>query len=610
MCGIIGYVGKRDALPILLEGLRCMEYRGYDSAGIAVLEGDKVRMIRATGKVALLQAACDGKKISGTLGIGHTRWATHGKPAERNTHPHADCTERFFIAHNGIIENYQELKERALKRSHTFRSETDSEIIAHLIEEYYTKEDGLEGAVSRALKMLRGTYGLLVVSSVEPETIIAARMGAPVVLGLSDGENFVASDAAPLLPHTRTALYLEDGEMAIIGARGHRIRTLDNRAVERASEVIEWDAEKVKQGGFAHFTLKEIMEQPETITNTLRGRLIVEQGLVKLGGIEKVEEQLRAARRIIIVGCGTACNAGRIGEYMLEEWAGIPTEVEIASEFRYRSPIIDAHTVLLAVSQSGETADTLEAIREAKRKGALTLGIVNVVGSTIARETDAGIYNHAGPELSVVSTKVFLSQITVFALLSLFLGRQRELSLSMGKRIAEELQRMPEKVASVLKNRENIQRIAKRYARFTNFLYIGRKYSFPVALEGAMKLKESSYDHAEGCGAGEMKHGPIAMIDAGFPTVAVAPEDSVYEKMISNIREIKARDGVVLCVTTEGETRLNEIADDVLYVPKTLEMLSPLLTAVPLQLFAYYLALERGYNPDRPRNMAKSVTVE
>ncbi len=651
MCGIIGYVGKREALPIILDGLHRLEYRGYDSAGVAIVSPLKrgmpesaraggvssltrgalrssasvkasasksaggvsfhsVKSARAVGKVAMLASSCDGKDLNGTAGIGHTRWATHGKPAEKNTHPHADCTKYFYIAHNGIIENHEELREELKKQKHIFKSETDSEVIAHLIEDAYKENPVLEQAVQTTLRKLRGTYGLAVVSSFEPEKIVTARMGAPIVLGLGEGENFVASDASPLLSHTRTVLYLEDGEMAVVTPTTHTVVTLDNQAVERGTETIEWDADKMQKGGFPHFTLKEIMEGPEVIENTLRGRLITEDGLAKLGGLQNIAEKLREAKHIIIVACGTAFHAARVGEYMLEEYAGIPVEVEFASEFRYRKSVLNENTLVIAVSQSGETADTLEAIREAKRKGATTLGIVNVVGSTIARETDAGIFNHAGPEISVLSTKAYISQLVVLALLTLTLGRERELSLTMGKKIAEALQELPKKIATILKQEKEIKKLAKKYAKYEHMLYLGRKYNFATAYEGALKVKEASYIHAEGCGAGEMKHGFIAMIDKEFPTVAIAPQDSVYDKMLSNIQEIKARSGRVLAIATEGDTRIGKLADDVFFIPKTIEMLSPILAVVPLQLFAYYLTLERKLDPDRPRNLAKSVTVE
>ena len=602
MCGIIGYVGKREALPIVLEGLHRLEYRGYDSAGVAIHSGKGIKIARAVGKVAMLVEACDGKNFGGTAGLGHTRWATHGKPAEKNTHPHTDCTKSFYIAHNGIIENHDELRDELRTKGHTFKSETDSEVIAHLLEEEYRISGSFEQAAQLTLQKLHGTYGLAMVSSYEPEKIIAARMGAPIVLGLGENENFVASDASPLLSHTRTVLYLQDGEMAVVMQGSYSLHTLDNKAVERGSETIEWDADKMQKDGYAHFTLKEIMEGPEVVLNTLRGRLIVENGLAKLGGLQNIEGKIRATKRIIIVACGTALHAARVGEYMIEEYTGIPVEVEFASEFRYRKPIIDDKTLVIAISQSGETADTLEAIREAKRKGATTIGIVNVVGSTIARETDAGIYNHAGPEMSVMSTKAYISELVVLALLTLLLGRERQLSLTMGKRIAEELQELPKKIAKIFESEKEIKKLAKKYAKYEHMLYLGRKYNFATAFEGAMKVKEGSYIHAEGCGAGEMKHGYIAMIDKNFPTVAIATDDSVYDKMLSNIQEIKARSGRVLAVATEGDKKISKLADDVLYIPKTLEMLSPILAVVPL--------LERKLDPDRPRNLAKSVTVE
>jgi glucosamine--fructose-6-phosphate aminotransferase (isomerizing) len=515
-----------------------------------------------------------------------------------------------WVVHNGIVENYKELKEKLAKKGHIFQSETDTEVLAHLIEEHLKKEKKLETAVIKALHEVRGTYGLAVSYAKEPEKIIAARMGAPVVLGIGDHENFIASDPSPILRHTKQVLFLHDGEIAILTPTSHDIFTLDNNKIERSLETIEWAVEEIQKGGYEHFMLKEIVEGPEVIENTIRGRLIVEEGLAKLGGLESVAERLRSMKRIIIVGCGTAYYAGLIGEYMLEEYAGIPVEVEVGSEFRYRKPVITADTILLAISQSGETADTLEAIREAKRKGAMTLGIVNTVGSTIARETEAGIYNHAGPEIGVASTKAFVSQLTALALLTVFLGRQRNMSLTMGKRIAEEIEALPKKVQEILKDAKSIKKIAEKYAGTRDFLYIGRKYNYPIAFEGALKLKEISYIHAEGYGAGEMKHGPLAMIDEKFPTMAVALSDSVYEKMISNIQEIKARRGPIVAIATKGDTKISDFTQDVLYIPKTLEMLSPILSIVPLQLFAYYLANAKGYNVDRPRNLAKSVTVE
>ncbi|MDB5238772.1 MAG: glmS [Candidatus Parcubacteria bacterium] len=607
MCGIFAYTGKKDSVPILLDGLTSLEYRGYDSAGIFVAASGA---IKAVGAVNNLKAKLPATPIRGMSGIAHLRWATHGEPTEANAHPHHDCQEDIWVVHNGIIENFKELKAKLISLGHTFMSSTDTEVLAHLIEHHLREKKDLEKAVIAALNDVEGTYGIAVSSKHEPEKIIAARLGAPIVLGIGENENFIASDPTPILRHTKNVIYLRDGEVAVITPSSHHIYTLDSVRVERDEEIIDWDVEQVQKNGYDHFMMKEIMEGPEVIVNTTRGRLITDEGLSKLGGLEMVAERLRLMNRIIVVGCGTAYYAGLVGEYMLEEYAGIPVEVEVGSEFRYRKPLIDEHTILLAISQSGETADTLEAIREAKRKGALTLGIVNCVGSTIARETDAGIYNHAGPEMGVASTKAFVSQLTALALLTLFLGRQRQMSLSVGKRIAEEIKALPEKIQTILAQKDAIRAIAEKYAGSRDFLYMGRKYNYPIALEGALKLKEVSYIHAEGYGAGEMKHGPLAMIDEKFPTMAIALSDSVYQKMTSNIQEIKARKGKVIAIATEGNEEIRDLADDVIHVPKTIEMLSPILTIVPLQLFAYYFAVKNGQNVDRPRNLAKSVTVE
>lgn len=606
MCGIFAYTGKQQSLPILLDGLTCLEYRGYDSAGIYIPESGVVKSVGAVDNLK--------KKIvspmPGTSGIAHLRWATHGEPTEENAHPHRDQSETIWIVHNGIIENYKELKEMLLTKGCTFYSSTDTEVLAKLIGYYMEEKKDFEKSVLAALNDAKGTYGVVVSYKNEPNKIIAARQGAPVVIGLGDGENFVASDVSPILRHTKDVIYLQDGDVAVLTPDKHTIYNLQNVSIDRKSEIIEWDMEEAKKGEYAHFMLKEIMEGAEVVENTTRGRLIVDEGIAKLGGLDAVAEQIRTKKRIIIVGCGTAYYAGLVAEYMIEEYVGMPVEVEVGSEFRYRKPIIDQDTIVLAVTQSGETADTLEAVREGKRKGALTLGIVNTVGSTISRETDAGIYNHAGPEIGVASTKAFISQLTALSLLTLFLGRQRGMSSSTGKMIAEEIKMLPQKIKEILDKKGEIQEIAKKYANSRDFLFMGRKYNYAIAFEGALKLKECSYIHAEGYGAGEMKHGPLAMIDENFPTLAIAPNDSVYEKNISNIQEIRARKGKVIVLTNEDNAQIRDMSDDIFIVPKTIEMLSPILNIIPLQLFAYYFALERGLNVDRPRNLAKSVTVE
>lgn len=606
MCGIFAYTGSKNAGEVLLDGLTSLEYRGYDSAGMYVPESG---VIKAKGAVSNLKRKIPSGYF-GTSGIAHLRWATHGEPTEVNAHPHSDCTGDVWVVHNGIIENFKELKTMLEKRGHTFVSATDTEVVTHLIEEHLKAEKDFEKATLKALNELRGAYGMIIQYRKEPGRIIGARLGAPVVIGLGDGEGFIASDASPILRHTRTVVFLNDGEVASVTSQGHSIYALDSRSIERAPEEIAWDPEEAKRDGYEHFMMKEIMEAPEVVRNTIRGRLIAHEGRVKLGGLEDVSDILKSVQRCIIVGCGTAYYAGLTGEYMLEEHAGVPVEVELGSEFRYRSPVLNENTAVLAISQSGETADTLEAIREGKRKGALTLGIVNTVGSTIARETDAGVYNHAGPEIGVASTKALVSQMTALALLTIFLGRQRKMTAAEGKTIVNALQEIPQKIEQILAGKESIEKLAKKYAKSRDFLYIARKYNYPIAFEGALKLKELSYVHAEGCGAGEMKHGPLAMIDENFPTVAIAPSDSVYDKMISNIQVVRARKGPVIAVATEGNEGIKDYADDVMYIPETIEMLTPILSVIPLQLFAYYFAKQKGYNVDRPRNLAKSVTVE
>lgn len=606
MCGIFAYTGSKNAGQVLMDGLVSLEYRGYDSAGIHLPESGT---IRAVGAVTQLKRKIPAGYF-GKSGIAHLRWATHGEPTEINAHPHSDCDGEIWLVHNGIIENYKELKKELTEKGHTFKSESDTEILAHLIEEHMKSKKDFEKAALQALNRVRGTYGIAMQYKKEPERIIAARMGSPIVLGLGDGEHFIASDASPILPYTKKVVFLEDGEVAVITPEKHRIFKLDASHVKRDAMEIEWNTEEAQRGGYEHFMLKEIMEGPEVVENSVRGRLLASEGNVKLGGLESVAEQLAKIDRIIIVACGTAYYAGLIGEYMLEQHAGIPVEVELGSEFRYRKPVINAKTAVLAISQSGETLDTLEAVREGKRNGALALGIVNTVGSTIARETDAGVYNHAGPEISVVSTKAFLSQLSVLALLTIFLGRQRGMSEDEGKQIAAELKLLPEKLKKILAQAATIKDLAATYKQSRDFMFIGRKYNLPIAYEGALKLKECSYVHAEGCGAGELKHGHLAMIDENFPTVAIATKDSVYDKVYSAIQQVKARKGPVIAIATEGNTEVAEVADDVIYVPETIEMLSPILNVVPLQLFAYYFAKQRGLNVDRPRNLAKSVTVE
>ena len=613
MCGIAGYIGKNEAAPVLLESLKKLEYRGYDSAGLAVIDkNNKINSIKVNGRINLLEKELrKNDPLGGSIGIAHTRWATHGEPSKKNAHPHSDCEENIWVAHNGIIENYKTLKEQLEKEGHKFKSDTDTEVISHLIEKYFKKNgQNLEEAVRQTLEKIEGAYGLAIIARDEPDKIIAVRKGSPLIIGLGQDEYFIASDPSAIIGYTRQVIYLDDEEMAIIEKDGFKVVGFDNIEKEKIPQETEWDVKQIQKSGFSHFMLKEIMEQPESIETPLKGRLIIDQGLAKLGGLESVKEKLKEIERLIIVACGTARHSCSVGEYMIEEYAGIPVEVEAGSEFKYRKQIFDKKTAVLAVSQSGETADTLGAIKEAKEKGIMTLGIVNVVGSTIARETDAGIYNHAGSEISVASTKAFTSNLVVFALLTLFLGRQREMSLVMGQRIARELSKIPDLIRQILDQDTQIKELAKKYKDFNNLIYIGRKYNYPIAKEGTHKIKEIAYVHAEGLRAGELKHCELALIDENFPTIAICPSDSVYEKMISNIQEIKARKGPVIAVATQGNEEIKNLVDDVIYIPKTLEMLTPILSTIPLQLFAYYVAALRGYDIDKPRNLAKSVTVE
>ncbi len=619
MCGIFGYIGKSQSVDIALQGLRRLEYRGYDSAGVALYnaEADKMRVVHAAGELDNLAERLKDTDWHGSPILSHTRWSTHGAPSEENAHPHSDCRGGIQLAHNGIIENYRSLKEALEGEGHTFTSDTDSEVIAHLIEKYF--DGSLPGAVERALPMIEGAFAIAVIAASDPGHMVLARRSSPLLVAQNEEGIFAASDPAAVVDKTKQVIFLEDDDIATLSYSDNKgsieirhITETGSRGEQRAREYTEldWDWEEASKGGYDHYMLKEIMEQPHAVADTLRGRIQKEEGLAKLGGLEQVSERLRDREQLLLCACGTARYAGLAGEYMLEEYAQIPTDVAIGSEFRYRKPIVDERTAFTAISQSGETADTLASLKEAQRKGALTLGIVNVVGSSIARATDAGVYNHAGPEIAVASTKAFVSQLTVLALLTVFLGRQRDMSPVMGSRILAELQHIPELIGRVLEQRDTIKHIAERYAGYENCVFIGRKYNYPIALEGAIKLKEISYLHAEGYPAGELKHGPLAMIDENFPTIAVAPSDSVYKKTLSNLQEVKARGGPVLAVATEGDTEIGEVADDVIYVPKTLEMLSPLVTVVPLQLLAYYIGTARGYDVDKPRNLAKSVTVE
>jgi len=604
MCGIFGYVGTRTAEPILIEGLRTLEYRGYDSSGIFV---PGYGALKAVGPIDNLAKKITNT-ISGASGIAHTRWATHGAPTEQNAHPHSDMSGSVWIVHNGIIENYRELKEQLNILGVTFQSDTDTEVLAKLIGTF--NRGDLKEAVRTALKMVRGTYGIAVLSEKNPEEIIVARMGSPIVLGIGKDGNFVSSDASALLAHTKDVIYLDDGEMAIIKKDSYSVLTLHGVLKERTPEKIEWDAESLQKKGYDHFLLKEIMDIPETIENTIRGRLISEKGRAKLGGFESVLQKLVSVDRLMVVACGSAAYAGQVGRYMIEEYAGIPVDVELASEFRYRKVIPHKNSALLAVTQSGETADTLASVRKGKELGLLTLGMVNVVGSTIARETDAGIYNHAGPEVSIASTKAFISQAVAFALITLLIGRERGLTQEKGIEIANALVSLPEYVRQVLKNHEKIKAVAEKYAHVRDMMYIGRNMHAPVAYEGSLKLKEVTYIHAEAYAGGELKHGPIAMLDEHFPVLALVPQDAVYEKMISNIEEVRARKAPVIAIATEGDKNILEIADEVIFVPKVHPMLQPIISVIPLQLFAYYVGVAKGLNVDRPRNLAKSVTVE
>ncbi len=608
MCGIIAYLGQKNAIPILLTGLHHLEYRGYDSCGLTVIENKKAVCHKAVGKISALESKLKKHHIKTNIGLAHTRWATHGKPSTINSHPHYDCTGKIHIVHNGIIENYQKLSTK-LQKNHQFVSQTDSEVIAHLIEENL-KKNNFKNSVLKTIKQLKGTYGLVILNQDEQDQLIAAKQGSPLILGIGNNEYFIASDISAIIKYTKNIIYLDDGEILILNKNGYEIININNQLIDKNISQVDWDLDTAEKQGYKHFMLKEIMEQPHSLLDTMRGRLDIKEGLAKLGGINDILPNLKNIKKIIIISCGTSYYAGLVGKYMFEEYAGIDTAVEYASEFRYRKTHLDHTVAVLAISQSGETADTLAAIKEAKLKNALTLGIVNVVGATIARETDAGVYNHSGPEIGVASTKAFTSQLTVLALLTVILGRQRDMSLTMGKRIITELSHIPNLVQKTLTQKDNIKKIAKKYFSCHNFLCMGRKYNFPIALEGALKIKEISYIHAEGYPSGEMKHGPIALIDKNFPAIFIAPKDSVYEKNISGMEEIKARGGEIIAITTQGNKNLSQIADDIIFIPKTLEMLTPILSVIPFQFLAYYLGVMKNLDVDKPRNLAKSVTVE
>ena len=614
MCGIVGYIGSKDAAELLLNGLQRLEYRGYDSAGVAVLNGG-LSVFKQKGSVGKLKDALlnpDHSMPDATLGIGHTRWATHGDPSDRNAHPHLSRDGSIALIHNGIIENYSAIKKELMSKGYQFTSDTDSEVLVHLIDSIWADNPdmGLEAAVRSALYHVEGAYGLCIISDREPDKIVVARKGSPLVIGIGDGEYFIASDAAPIVEHTKKVVYLSDGEMAVVSREGYIIKTIENVAREKHVSELDFELAEIEKGGFEHFMLKEIFEQPTVLQDVMRGRVRLEEGQVHLGGIEDYLDRLKLSSRVIICACGTSWHAGLIGEYLIEEFARIPVEVDYASEFRYRNPVITKDDVVIVISQSGETADTLAALRLAREKGALVMGICNVVGSTIARETLCGIYTHAGPEIGVASTKAFTAQVTVLYLLALTLSKGRTMSRDEIKLYLKDLGKVPEKVERILKQNDLIFEIAENYRDARNFLYLGRGYNFPVALEGALKLKEISYIHAEGYPAAEMKHGPIALIDEDMPVIFIATRDNSYSKVLSNIEEVRSRKGKVIAIANEGDEEISRLADHVIYIPAASAPVTPLLSVIPLQLLAYHIATLRGCNVDRPRNLAKSVTVE
>lgn len=611
MCGIVAYIGTREALPVVVNGLKRLEYRGYDSAGITVV-GDFPVTVKCKGKVADLEQKAISVQLSGTAGIGHTRWATHGEPSDINAHPHTSQHGRFTIVHNGIIENYSVLRKRLVEEGYSFISETDTEVLANLIEYIYLQDKmPAEMAVRIALSKVEGAYGIVVICRDEPDKLIAARKSSPLVVGIGEGEYFIASDATPIVEYTKSVIYLNDEDVAIISRTELLLKKINNLRVIPQVQTVDLNIGEIDKGGYEHFMLKEIFEQSRSIKDTFRGRIASDRSEIQLGGLFQVLDRIAAARRIILIGCGTSWHAAMVGEYLLEEFARIPVEVEYASEFRYRNPLLFRDDVVIAISQSGETADTLAAIRLARQSEALVLGICNVVGSSIARETQAGVYTHAGPEIGVASTKAFTAQVTVLAMMAFLIGFRRGiLDNKTYRTLIRELSEVPEKIEKILQNNVLIQSLAERFAASTNCLYLGRGYLFPVALEGALKLKEISYIHAEGYPAAEMKHGPIALIDKNMPVVFLATRDKSYDKIVSNIQEVKARKGIVIAVVTEGDSVIRGLADHVIEIPEAHEAVSALLAVVPLQLFAYHIAVIRGCNVDQPRNLAKSVTVE
>ncbi len=611
MCGIVGYVGKRSASEVIIKGLHRLEYRGYDSAGIATLN-DELNVVKVKGKVGVLGELVRKKKVKGNPGIGHTRWATHGEPNDINAHPHTGAFRRFALVHNGIIENYDVLRQDLEKKGHKFEGDTDTEVLAHLIEEIHELSDiDFFQAVQQALLQVEGTYGIAIIHKYHPDQIIAARKGAPLLIGIGDNEHFVASDASPIIEYTQKVVYLEDEEMAVITSSGYEVSTLKNVPLTKEVHELAMNLEQIEKGGFPHFMLKEISEQSDTIADCMRGRLIVGENRIQLGGLDGVLDRLINARRVIIAACGTSWHAGLVGEYLFEYLAHIPVEVEYASEFRYHEQLIDERDVLIVISQSGETADTLAALRKAKKRGAMVLGICNVVGSTIARETDAGVFTHAGPEIGVASTKAFTAQVTVLTMMALLMGRENGMiSDDRMQELTRELNEIPKKVKDILKDTSHIQEIASLFTYAPNFLYLGRSYNFPVALEGALKLKEISYIHAEGYPAAEMKHGPIALIDEHMPVVVIAATDHTNDKMISNVEEVKARKGRIIAISSNGQSKVARLAEFNINIPEVHDCLTPLVAVIPLQLLSYFIAVNRKCNVDQPRNLAKSVTVE